>query len=859
MSRMCFTETKHLPVHDVLSILRQTLAAHNRCILEAPPGAGKTTLVPPSLLEEDWLQKKGIFMLEPRRMAVRNAAAYMAASFGEVVGDTVGYAVRLESRTSRKTRITVVTEGILTRLVQEDPELNRIGCLIFDEFHERNLDADLGLALALDCQQALRPDLRILIMSATLNTEPLARLLSDEKDKCPVISCQGRVWPVVTRYLPPDRSHSGLETRIADAVRMALKEEEGGILVFLPGAPEIRRVQRFLKDTMKEAIPVYPLYGDLPFAEQQAALAENPSRKIILATSIAETSLTIPGIRIVIDSGLRRHIRFDPGKGMSRLITERVSLAGAEQRRGRAARTGPGICYRLWHQGEETGMSRHHRPEILDADLAPLCLELAVWGVREPETLLWLDVPPLEAFIRARELLQSLEALDDKGNVTLRGRQLVRLPLHPRSGHMLLEAQRQGSLMTACLLAVLIEERDPCPDQGVDIRPRLALVAKASHNARETVSYHRIWELAKKLFRSLTSLFPSMSPNGEPILIEEEQAAVLLALAYPERIAMKRERGSFRMANGRGAFIPGEDPLADQTFLAIGAVSAGQGNARIYQAAPLTHAQIENLFASRILVRNSVHWDTEDEAVIARKQRCLGALVLEEAPLEHIPADQALTAILQGIRHLGLECLPWTAPLRQWRQRVLFMKYIDHYFIQKGVFLWPDTSDEGLLNILDSWLGPFLSGITRRSQFRQLSLEAALEALLSPEARYRLHNEAPTHITVPSGSRIALDYGNMHSWGTSLPGNTVPAPVLAVKLQEMFGLLETPRVGGGKVPVIVHLLSPAGRPLQITRDLAGFWKNGYLSVRAEMRGRYPKHPWPEDPLNAPPTRHVRKR
>lgn len=858
MIRTSNTETKHLPVHDVLPILLRKMTTHNRCILEAPPGAGKTTLVPPALLEEDWLQKKGILMLEPRRMAVRNAAAHMAAFFGEGVGDTVGYAVRLESKKSRKTRITVITESILIRLIQEDPELNTIGCLIFDEFHERSLDADLGLALALDCQQALRPDLRILIMSATLDTEPLAYLLGDEKGTCPIISCQGRMWPIITRYLPPDRPQKGLESHIIETVRIALKEE-GSILVFLPGSPEILRIQRLLKNIIEEEISIYPLYGDLPFAEQQAALTKGDCRKVILATSIAETSLTIPDIRIVIDSGLTRRSRFDPGKGMSSLVTERVSLAGADQRRGRAARTGPGICYRLWHQCEETSMLRHYRPEILDADLASLCLELAAWGVYEPETLLWLDRPPHKAVIRARELLQSLGALESKGNITNRGRQLVRLPLHPRSGHMLLEAQKQGSLMTACLLAILIEERDPCPEQGVDIRLRLALVAKAPYTPQETASHKRLWELAKKLFYSLTSLFPSLSKKRESIFIDEEQAAILLALAYPERIAMKRKRGSFRMANGRGAFIPDKDPLADQGFLAIGAISAGQANARIYQAAPLTFAQIETVFASRIKVQDTVSWSTEEEAVLARKQRCLGALILEETPLEPIPTDLALSALLQGIWNLGLECLPWTEPLRQWRQRVLFMKCLDYHFTPERVSLWPDTSDEGLLKTLDAWLGPFLTGITRHSQFRQIPLKAALEVLLSSEARYRLDTEAPTHITVPSGSRIALDYSNIRFGETSLSEKNAPAPILAVKLQEMFGLLEMPCVGGGKVRVIAHLLSPAGRPLQITRDLKGFWINGYPSVRAEMRGRYPKHFWPENPLNALPTRYPRRK
>ncbi len=831
-----------LPVEALFPQLLSSLAAGTRCILEAAPGAGKTTRVPLALLGENWLSGKGILMLEPRRMAARSAARHMASLLGEAVGQTVGYRVRLESRVSTATRITVVTEGILTRMLQDDPELSGYGCLIFDEFHERSLHADLGLALALDCQEGLRDDLRILVMSATLDSEPLLRLL-EQGAACPVpiLKSEGRAWPVETRYVPLPRADMRLETWVAEVVRRAVREETGSILVFLPGTGEIRKVEALLEPLKSETLRICPLYGDLSVAEQDAAIAplRAPLRKIVLATSIAETSLTIEGVRVVVDSGLARTVRFDVGTGMSQLVTERVCLAGANQRRGRAGRTEPGVCYRLWSQGDEPGMALHVRPEILDADMAPLCLELAVWGVGDPASLRWLDEPPAEAVQQALPLLRRLEALDASGRVTPRGRAMARLPLHPRLAHMVLAARSLGLGKPACLLAALAGERDPLRLRDADVRPRLALFEKP----REGAAF-RIREASLQIGRLLehTEAFPSVCMDIPP----EEQAGVLLALAYPDRIAQKRSRGSFRMVSGRGGSLDEADPLADEPILAVGAVNGGAGNARIWQAAPISLGTVRNLYGAWFEASETVVWDVREEAVSARRRVCLGAFVVEEAPLTKKDAlsDAMRQAVLEGIRSLGLACLPWTDELEQWRLRV---RLAADACPEEA---WPDVSDAALLHTLEEWLGPFLEGISRRAHFSRIDLAAALHAFLPWHQARQLEDRVPTHMEVPSGSHVRLRYE---------AGADGIVPVLAVKLQELFGMRLSPAVAGGRVPVLVHLLSPAGRPLQITRDLEGFWKNGYAAVRAEMRGRYPKHPWPDDPLSAVPTRLTSKR
>ena len=834
-----------LPIEALLPDVLEALASETRCILEAAPGAGKTTRVPLALLRAEWLGGRGILMLEPRRMAARNAARYMASLLGEKVGQTVGYRVRLDSRVSAATRITVVTEGVLTRMLQDDPELQGIGCLLFDEFHERSLNADLGLALALDCQQGLREDLRILIMSATLDSGALLRLLQqDFPGRVPVLRSEGRVWPVATRHLPQPRADVPVETWVADAVRRALREEGGSILVFLPGTGEIRKVEALLQDVRSEAVYICPLYGDLPAAEQDAAIApvQAPMRKIVLATSIAETSLTIEGVRVVVDSGLARTVRFDAGTGMSRLVTERVSLASAEQRRGRAGRTEPGVCYRLWHQGDEAGMAAHARPEIVDADMAPLCLELSVWGVSNPSSLRWLDEPPSEAVNQAIPLLRSLEAIDAAGRVTARGKAMARLPLHPRLAHMVLAAKSFGLGKAAALLAAMAGERDPLRLRDADIRPRLALL----EHGQGSPAVFRIREAARQIGRLAGEA--GEAAGGMPVSIsEEEQAGVLLALAYPDRIAQKRNRGSYRMVNGRGGFLDDADPLSDEPVLAVGAVNGGSGNVRIWQAAPLSQETVAVLYRTQLTETEEVLWDSREQAVAARKRVSFGAFIMEETPLKGRDAslaERVAQAVLAGVRELGLVCLPWTDELHQWRLRVALLRSVD------GDGGWPDVSEEALMGGLEVWLAPFLQGISRRSQFSKIDLAASLHALLPWNRQRALDAMAPTHMKVPSGSSVRLIYE------ATTEGIV---PVLAVKLQELFGMQESPAIAEGKVPVLVHLLSPAGRPLQITRDLKGFWKNGYPAVRAEMRGRYPKHPWPEDPLAALPTRLTNRR
>lgn len=895
------------PIFDVLPELRRALRLYTRCILEAPPGAGKTTQTPLALLraeaEDGWLQGRGILMLEPRRMAARNAAAYMARLLGEPVGRTVGYEVRLERRPG--SRITIVTEGILTRRLQQDPELAGVGCLIFDEFHERNLNGDLGLALALDCQRGLREDLRILVMSATLDTDPLRRLLSlggclapdrpDQPDRagaeCPAVQSAGRVWPVSTRYFSSlrqsvqagrattgsatagaaARAFGGTERLVAEAVRTALAEESGGILVFLPGAREIRLVQALLEELPGQGISLHILHGDLPLTAQEAAIAPpaGGERKVVLATSIAETSLTIEGIGVVIDSGWARFMRFDAQRGMERLVTGRVSLAEAVQRRGRAGRTGPGVCYRLWDQREETGFRASRKPEILETDLASLCLELAVWGVRDASSLSWLDAPPPESLARARDLLSALGALDEAGRATRRGVAMAGLPMHPRLAHMVLEAKELGLGMAGCLLAAITGERDPlrAGAPSVDVRRRMALFAGSPwKDSGGRSGGRRIVEAARQIARR-AGVAPENGRSPACLVTDDEveQSGLLLALAYPDRVAQRRARGSFRMAGGRGAALDMADSLADEAFLAIGALSGDSGDARIFEAAPLALETIERLFAQRLEWRDEVAWSTREEAVVARRLRLCGALVLEEKTLVPPPEALRLAAVCTGIRTLGLNCLPWTPELEGWRRRVSFVRELEPVRPEKsngqtdglkaGSRL-PDLGDAALLATLENWLGPFLAGITRASQFKNIDLTSALHALLDWDQSRRLDLEAPTHLEAPSGSRIRLEYP---ACGASAENGDVPSPVMAVKLQELFGLTSTPTVARGRVPVLVHLLSPAGRPLQITKDLQGFWKNSYPAVRAEMRGRYPRHPWPEDPLSAPPTRRAKPR
>jgi ATP-dependent helicase HrpB len=812
------TDTTSFPVDPILPAISRALEQGTCAVVHAPPGAGKTTRVPPALLDAPWLADRKIVMLEPRRIAAYSAARYMSRLLGEPVGKTVGYRIRLDTRVGRCTRLEVVTEGVLIRMIQSDPELSDIGCIIFDEFHERSLNADLALALALECRDALREDLRLVVMSATLDCGPVAELMGG----CPVLVSEGRSHPVRTEHLPLPRSDMDIAKGVALAVQRALDREQGSVLAFLPGAGEIRRAVRHLEH-LPDGVSVHPLYSNLPQKEQDLAIAPSPPgrRRVVLATSIAETSLTIEGIRVVVDSGLARVPRFDPGSGMTRLVTERVSRASADQRRGRGGRLGPGVCYRLWSETEDAALKPFATPEIKEGDLSSLALELSLWGVLDAPALSWMDVPPAGNLARAGELLRGLGGLDDGGRITAHGRDMVALPLHPRLAHMVLQAGRAGRGWTGCVLAALLADRAGS-SPAADLRLRLpeVNVKHTAHSGR-----NRTLEAARRIART--------AGIKEEKRCDVQSVGAVLALAYPDRVAQRTGPGQFRLSGGRAAWLPGEDPLAGEPFLAVADLDGAPGRARIWRAAPVSVQELGEIFAGDIRKESFVTWDRREEAVRARRQKKLGRVVLKDGPLRDVSDEQACAAVLEGIRSLGVHCLPWDAKTVAWRSRVRFLRSLD----DPGATVWPDVSDAGLLENLEHWLGPFLTGITRRSQFRRIDLMAALTAMLPWDAARRLDREAPIHLALASGARVRIDYG------------PESGPVLPVKLQKMFGVLETPTIAAGRYPLTVHLLSPAGRPLQITRDLRNFWKNGYRAVKAEMKGRYPKHAWPDDPLS----------
>ena len=833
-----------LPIEATLPAIVATLSESPALVLQAPPGAGKTTRVPLALLRAPWLGGKNILLLEPRRLAARAAAARMATLLSEPLGQTVGYRTRFDSRISRQTRIEVLTEGILTRRLQRDPALDGVGLVIFDEFHERSLHADLALALCLDSQRGLREDLRLLVMSATLDGEAVARLLGN----APLISSAGRAHPVTLHYLP--RDPEGLDVNVVVAAALdALAREPGDVLVFLPGGGEIRQTLHRLTARAPSAdLQLLPLYGDLPDADQQRAIQPDPNgrRKIVLATSIAETSLTIEGIGAVVDAGWTRAPRFEPRSGLTRLETVRVSADAAEQRAGRAGRLGPGACYRLWSEATQNRLRPRRVAEILEADLAPLALELARWGANDALALAWLDPPPPGAMAQARELLTELAALDGRGHITPTGQELAALPAHPRLAHLLWRGVALGLGETAADLAALSEERDPLRGEhpfGSDITVRLDALNAFRRNGRDGA---RRWgadpsacariERAARRWRQLLKLAENGQPAPEPVAV-----GLLLALAYPDRIAKKRDGGNdrYRLANGRGARLAVGDPLGKHDWLVAAQLDAGAGEGRIWLAAPVEPTDLERQLASRLQTFDEVCWDDRQVAVSARRERRLGELALTSAPLRD-PAPEGLRrAMLVGVRQLGLDSLPWTVELRDWRARLLSLR---HWFPHDG---WPDLSDAWLIEHLADWLEPWLDGITRREHLQRLDLAAALQGLVEYGQRVRLNELAPTHLQAPSGSRIRLCYQ---------PGEP---PVLAVKLQELFGLADTPRVAGDRVPVTLHLLSPARRPVQVTQDLRGFWERTYPEVKKELKGRYPKHPWPDDPWTAVPTRRAR--
>jgi ATP-dependent helicase HrpB len=818
--------------------LGAALARHPAAILAAPPGSGKTTRVALAMLGQSWLRGQSILLLEPRRLAARAAARYMAASLDEPIGATVGYRVRLDHQVSPRTRIEVLTEGMLTRRLQQDPELLGVGLVIFDEFHERSLQADLGLALCLDIQQGLREDLRLLLMSATLALAPLQRLL----ENAPLIRADGISYPVQTFY-----DGGGDQSAVAATVRgvqQALREGEGDVLAFLPGVSEIRRAEALLAQRLAgSGVMLCPLFGDLDAAAQDRAIRPVPgTRRVVLASAIAETSLTIDGIGSVVDSGWRRAPRFHPNSGLTRLETLRVSRAAAAQRRGRAGRLGPGRCYRMWPEG--LTLDAHSDAEILQADLAPLLLELALWGNNDIAALRWLDAPPSAAVTQALRLLRELRALDEKGRISALGRRMAGLPLHPRLAQMLLGAADAGAAALGADIAALLSERDILrPADGLgrscDVEARLSALQawreKRSHAGLDATAARRVNQVARQLLSLLgvSGQAPHAALGGG--------VGALLALAYPDRVARRRPASQQRylLANGRGARLPDEDALGGSEYLAIASLDAGQREGKVFLAARLEEGEIEHLFAASITTAEAVVWDAGRQAVEACRERRLGALLLHKQALPNPAAERLLGALLDGIAQLGIACLSWDEKARAVQARLLCLRQWD----QAGG--WPDVSDASLQASLDDWLAPWLTGIGSLKQLQRLDLAAILQQRLDWPRQQALQRLAPPSLSVPSGARHRLAYH---------PGDS---PVLAVRLQEMFGQRDTPTVCDGKVPVTLHLLSPARRPLQVTQDLASFWDRTYAEVRKEMKGRYPKHYWPEDPRQARPTCKVR--
>ncbi len=833
-----------LPIKEALPALHEALIARGAVLLEAPPGAGKSTIVPIALLTAPWLAGRKILMLEPRRIAARAVAMRMAALLGEPIGRTVGFRTRLETRIGRETRIEVVTEGILTRMLQEDSALAGVGCVIFDEFHERSLNADLGLALCIESRENLRQDLRLLVMSATLDLQPLVRLLGD----APIVSAPGRSYEVTTHHVPR-RNEIHLELQISQVVRAAVRAHDGDILCFLPGAAEIRRVQRTLQESdLDRRVRIMPLYGELEGAEQDAALAPaaHGTRKIVLATSIAETSLTIEGIRVVVDSGMRRYSEFDPATGMSRLVTGKVSQAAADQRRGRAGRLSEGDCYRLWSEGSHASLSPQTPPEILHADLAPLALELACWGAMDADSLAWLDPPPAAPLAQARELLLQLEAIDAAARITTHGRILAKLGMHPRLAHMRIKAQELGAERLACELAAILSERDilraNANARDADLRLRIAVLRGDERDvpAGVTVDSRARAQAQRTSGKWQRDLGQASVDSADP----HQATGILLAWAYPDRIAQSRgDGGRYLLANGRGARFAEAQALAKSEFIVAAELDGAEREARIFLAAPIGRDDLTARFGALIRESAEVRWDDRSGAVSAKRERRLGALLLASSEMRDPDPEALQEALLVGLKQAGVAALPWTKELRQWRARVMLMR---QYQIAAPA-VWPDLSDEALERDIEQWAPAWIVGFTRREHFARLDLGQALRAFLTHPQRAILEREAPTHFAVPSGSRIPIDYLE------------APNPNLSVRLQELFGLNSTPTVAAGKLPLVLKLLSPAGRPVQITQDLLSFWKRGYHEVKKDLKGRYPKHYWPDDPYTAQATRRARPR
>ncbi|MBK5275199.1 MAG: ATP-dependent helicase HrpB [Desulfuromonadales bacterium] len=834
-----------LPIDEILPELLQTIRSNPNCILHAPPGAGKTTRVPLALLDVIPPESGRILMLEPRRLAAVSAARWMATSIGEEVGRTVGYTIRFDRCSGPDTRIEVVTEGILTRRIQNDPLLEGVAMVIFDEFHERSIHADLGLALGLDVQRQVREDLKILVMSATLECRPLSQLMGG----APVVSSAGRSFPVAEIYLE-DQPHGPLPPRMTAAILRALRETGGDILAFLPGAGEIRAcVSRLAEAGLEQRdIAIHPLYGDLPFDMQQAAIQPGQQRKVILATSIAETSLTVAGVRTVIDCGLSRRMRHDLGSGMNRLVTVRESKASAEQRKGRAGRLAPGTCYRLFSRHTFSAMTAHTPPEILDSDLSALVLELAAWGVADPLTLTWLDPPPAAAMEAARSLLTELSALDATGRITEQGNSMARMPLHPRLAALLLRSRQIGCFSTGCDLAALLSERDIIrrrPSAGnlqpmTDVSERLDILQSYRRNGRapesvDPAALKAVERVARQLRRMPGTATADHAGSGG--------VSRLLLAAYPDRVAVQREQGSERylLANGRGARLASKGLIQSSSLLIAVAVDGGeQAEGIIHLAEPLDMELLRTEAGGRITRDDRLVWDCREGRVLAAREELYGAVTLATTAITP-PADAAVPVVVAAVRTSALELLARDDQFYQLQARIGLLGRV---FPDDG---WPDLSDAALLDTLEEWLGPLLPGIRTARQLAGLNCVTILLALLDYRQKQALEKLAPTHLAVPSGSRIRLDY---------CQGDR---PILAVKLQELFGLAETPTIADGRVGVLLHLLSPAGRPIQVTLDLKGFWDGSYHQIKKELKGRYPKHPWPDDPWSALPTRRAKPR
>lgn len=824
-----------LPIAAVLQQLLDTLRNNANAILIAEPGAGKTTQVPLALLKQPWLTGKRIIMLEPRRLAARSAAEFMARTLGEKVGGTVGYRVRLDTKVGPHTRIEVVTEGVLTRMLQEDQALEGVGAVLFDEFHERHLHGDLGLALCLQSQELLREDLRLLVMSATLEAEPIAALLGD----APIIRCPGRTFPVETIYAAA-RASGNIEAAMGKTIHSALLAHDGDVLAFLPGIAEIRRTASWLAQAsagLPANVRIVELHGGLPLELQDAAIAPAPrgERKVVLATSIAESSLTVEGITIVVDSGLMRIPRFSPRTGMSRLETVAVSQASADQRRGRAGRLAPGVCYRLWTEQEQPYLAKQNTPELQDADLASLALELAVWGIRDPLELAWLTPPPIPAYEQGMSLLEQLGAVHRDGRPTGKGTQIAKLGLHPRLGAMILKAAEHGEdmLRQASRLAGLLSERDIRPqERNVDMQLRLDALRQPERDA----AAQRIITQAKQWERMMAEQAQHKANAGSAPL----SIGVLLAYAYPDRIAQRRGDGRYLMAGGRGAALPELQPLSRAAYLVCCELDDAGVESRIRLAAQLALEEIEQHLTDFLAEEAAVEWDAAAQSVRARRRRRLGSIVLKESPLQQPDAELVAGALLAAIRETGIEALPMNKQAKQLQARMQLMAL-------SGDERWPDASDEALLRTMEEWLKPHIYGMRSRSDLQKLSMAELLGGMLTWKQRQELDEQAPTHIVVPSGSRIPVNYQE--------PGS----PVLAVRLQELFGMSETPRLAYGRLPVTLHLLSPSQRPVQVTRDLKSFWETTYFEVKKDLKGRYPKHYWPDDPYTAVATRRAKPR